>query len=613
MEYAKVQVKGSDILSSSPKRDREYRVATYDFKRPDKFSLEQIRTVSIIHETFARLTTTSMSAQLRHKVHINVKCVDQLTFDEFLRSIPNPTTMAIIQMTPLLGSALLEIDPDITSAIIDRLAGGSGEASDVNRQLSPMEQSIMEGMTERMLGDLRESWTTVLDMCPSLGQIETNPQFALIVPPMEMVLLVSFEISVGDVKGIMNFCIPYLTIEPIIGKLSASYWYSSVRKNNKGCMTEKITSFLKMDTEIISGTEQLSLKQLGSLKKGSLIKLDDFQSKSASLRMGGEVLLPISLKRTRKGYICNIKNDSEEGQEDFFNLLEVEPQQTIENNLNESITNLSNQITNVSSNLTLRIEELVNNQDHLNDQVFLQSNSEQSSLVQENQPFSYIGFSDLPALYQMLSEDHHQLIALILSRLKPELSARLLEMFPPELQPDLIRRIGKIEKIAPVIIKLIENVLQNSIKRMNENLEIDVEGVDKVVEILNVISRSVEKNVIINIEKTDSDLAEEIKNRMFVFEDIVILDEASVKRIVDQVDFNDLCLSLKIINEESVKMYVLNCISPDQKKKLVKGIEVLGRVKISDVDKAQLRVVAKIREMEENGEIAVCHPDETVD
>src|SRR4030042_4748058 len=119
-------------------------IKIYDFKRPDKFSKDQIRTVSIMHETFAHLTTTSLSAQLRSLVHVHVASVDQLTYEEFIRSIPTPTTLAVVDMDPLKGSAILEIDPAITFSIIDRLFGGQGESAKFSRDLTDIEQAVRE-------------------------------------------------------------------------------------------------------------------------------------------------------------------------------------------------------------------------------------------------------------------------------------------------------------------------------------------------------------------------------------------------------------------------------------------------------------------------------------
>ena len=130
------------------------KIKIYDFKRPDKFSKETLRTIQNLHETFARLTTTSLSAQLRSIAHVHVASVDQLTYEEFLRSIPSPTTLAVINMDPLKGNAILEIDPAITFSMIDRLFGGTGQGgTKVQRDLTDIEGSVMEGIIVRILAN----------------------------------------------------------------------------------------------------------------------------------------------------------------------------------------------------------------------------------------------------------------------------------------------------------------------------------------------------------------------------------------------------------------------------------------------------------------------------
>ena len=253
-------------------------IRIWDFRRPDKFSKEQIRTVSFMHETFARLTTTSLSAQLRSLVNVHVASVDQLTYEEFIRSIPSPTALAVINMDPLKGSAVLEIDPAVTFAIIDRLFGGTGEGSKINRELSEIERTVMESIIVRILGNMREAWSQVIDLRPRLGQIETNPQFAQIVPPTEMVVLVTLETKVEDVEGMMNFCIPYLTIEPIISKLSAQYYYSSIRRGttteNLNILRDRLSSiFVSIMAEV--GGIQMSMKDVLSIKTGDVIRLSN--------------------------------------------------------------------------------------------------------------------------------------------------------------------------------------------------------------------------------------------------------------------------------------------------------------------------------------------------
>ncbi len=264
-------------------------VKMYDFKRPDKFSKEQIRTIQMMHETYARLTTTSLSAQLRSYVNVHVASVDQLTYEEFSRSIPNPTTLAIINMDPLRGSAIMELDPTITFAIIDRLFGGEGESLKDNRELTDIEQSVIEGIIIRILGNLREAWSNVIDLRPKLGNIETNIQFAQIVPPNDMVVLVTLETRIGEVEGMTNFCIPYITIESIISKLSAQYLYSAIRKAGDTENLELIkTQIFDVNMKVVAklGTVPLSVKQILNLKKNDMLMLNSKISDDLPLSVG---------------------------------------------------------------------------------------------------------------------------------------------------------------------------------------------------------------------------------------------------------------------------------------------------------------------------------------
>ncbi|MFA6855700.1 MAG: flagellar motor switch protein FliM [Treponema sp.] len=305
------------------------KIKIYDFKRPDKFSKEQLRTVSNMHETFARLTTTSLSAQLRSLVHVHVASVDQLTYEEFIRSIPTPTTLAVVNMDPLKGNAVLEIDPTITFCVIDRLFGGRGTTTgNKNRDLTDIEQSVMEGIIVRILANMREAWTQVIDLRPRLGQIETNPQFAQIVPPSEMVVLVTLETKVGDEEGMMNFCIPYLTIEPIISKLSSQFWFSSVRRSSTtqylGTLKEKLSS-VDMDVVAEVGSIDLPIREVLSLRVGDVIRL-------SNIRVGDPLTLSIGNKKkfycqpgvVGKKMAVQITGKIEDIQADDFEELSVE-------------------------------------------------------------------------------------------------------------------------------------------------------------------------------------------------------------------------------------------------------------------------------------------------
>ncbi|HPN32849.1 MAG TPA: flagellar motor switch protein FliM [bacterium] len=259
------------------KGNKPRKIKLYDFKRPDKFSKDQIRTLQMIHEVFARLNTASLSALLRTMVHVHVASVDQLTYEEFLKSIPNPTTVSVIEMKPLNGSTLLEMDPAIVFALIDRLFGGKGYSANIAREMTDIELSVMENVMAKILSNLKESWINVIDLKPKLEKIESNPQFVQIVPPNDMVVLVTLETKVGEVEGMTNFCIPYIVIEPIINKLSAQYWYASVRKGSTTESLERLRqkmNYISVEAGVEVGESYITIEDVLKLETGDVIKLN---------------------------------------------------------------------------------------------------------------------------------------------------------------------------------------------------------------------------------------------------------------------------------------------------------------------------------------------------
>ncbi len=206
---------------------KQRKIKTYDFKRPDKFSKDQIRTIYMLHENFARLINTYLSAHLRTLIHIDVASVDQLTYEEFIRSMPNPSVISIFQMRPLKGNAILEINPNIVLAIIDRLFGGPGLPPAKPRSLTDIEEAIIRRIINKTMESMQEAWKQVVAIEPRMEALETNPQFTQIVPPNDMVVLITLQAKIGQAEGLMNICIPYLVLEPIMSKLTTSFWVSA--------------------------------------------------------------------------------------------------------------------------------------------------------------------------------------------------------------------------------------------------------------------------------------------------------------------------------------------------------------------------------------------------
>ncbi|AJQ27326.1 MULTISPECIES: flagellar motor switch protein FliM [Pelosinus] len=237
---------GSDVLSQSEIDDllsalstgvvsaeeikdeqKQRKIKVYDFKRPDKFSKDQIRTLYMLHENFARLMNTYLSAHLRTLVHIDVASVDQLTYEEFIRSLPNPSVIGVFQMRPLKGNAILELNPNVIFSIIDRLFGGPGLPPAKTRSLTDIEEAIVKRVINKTLECFSDAWKQVVAIEPKLEIIESNPQFTQIVPPNDMVVIITLHVKIGQVEGLVNICIPYLVLEPIMSKLTTTYWVAS--------------------------------------------------------------------------------------------------------------------------------------------------------------------------------------------------------------------------------------------------------------------------------------------------------------------------------------------------------------------------------------------------
>jgi flagellar motor switch protein FliN len=202
--------------------------------------------------------------------HFRVASVDQLTFNDFLRSIPTPTCLPIINFDPLKGNILTEISPDITFAIINRIFGGLPEYVKRQHELTDIEISIMEGLMLRLLGNLREAWSYVLDLRPRLGQIDTNPQFAQIVPPNEMTVLVMIEAKIEEVEGSFFICYPYSTIEEIIPRLDPRHWYGVKEKETASVKLENVkldNINITLRAELLHA--ELTYKELKELKVNS--------------------------------------------------------------------------------------------------------------------------------------------------------------------------------------------------------------------------------------------------------------------------------------------------------------------------------------------------------
>jgi len=283
---------GSVDVDSITRDSGEKKIKSYDFRRPDKFSKDQLRAIQMIHESFTRQLTTTMSTMVRSMVSAEIASVDQLAYDEFIRSLVQPTVIGILEMYPFSGNALIEINPNLVFAIIDRMLGGRGEFTGKIRELTDIERTVVERLLMRMLELLEEAWSTVVDVRFRYENLESNPFFVQICPGTDMVLLVILKLKVSEVEGMVSICIPYFLMEPIMDKLSSQQWFASTgRKTDErsGEYIQKHLGKVRVPVALELGHTVLSVADVLQLSVGDVVKLDEVLGDPLDVRIGNMV------------------------------------------------------------------------------------------------------------------------------------------------------------------------------------------------------------------------------------------------------------------------------------------------------------------------------------
>ncbi|MDW8320257.1 MAG: flagellar motor switch protein FliM [Armatimonadota bacterium] len=275
------------------KADRRAPIAyeVYDFRRPDKFSKDQLRTMQMLHETFARLFSSTLSAYLRAPVHIDLISVEQIPYDEYIRAITS-SLINIFSMQPLSGQALLEIEFDVIISMIDRLLGGPGTVVKRSQPaLTDIERPLVENVVDRALSALRTAWEGIVSFTPIREGMETSAQFVQIVPPNDIVVSILFEIRVGETHGAMSLCIPYLLLKPVLSKLSAQRWFSGSKRapSQHAVLIAQQIQQTRVPLVAVLGSTRLTLRQILDLKEGDVILLTRRTNEPIDIMVGNKV------------------------------------------------------------------------------------------------------------------------------------------------------------------------------------------------------------------------------------------------------------------------------------------------------------------------------------
>jgi len=271
------QLSSGEIDAEEIKDNSDKQVKNYDFARPSKFSKEHLRTLEIIFEHYGRLLSTNLPVYLRKNIQVEVMNSEAVTYSEFSNALSNPVLLGVVEFSPLHGDILMELASSLGYAIVDRMLGGAGVPLEKTRDFSEIELLIIERIMNVCVNLLREPWENVTEIHPRLQRIETNSQFAQIISPGEMIAIVTINLKIGEVEGLMNICLPFITLESVMDKLNTKFWYSNMQIRDEETYQEVIEDLIEhapITVKAVLGKSRISVSDFINLMPGDIIRVD---------------------------------------------------------------------------------------------------------------------------------------------------------------------------------------------------------------------------------------------------------------------------------------------------------------------------------------------------
>jgi len=290
-------------------------VGPYDFKRPERVSKDQMRALHSIHEAFARNFGASLSAFLRTIVETRVATAEQMTYSEFIHSLPSPTCFNLMSCAPLTGKICLEISPLIIYPIVDRLLGGTNADMFIpQRPLTAIEMRLANKIINRALENLSDAWKELVELVFEVTDVESNPHLVQIVAPNEIVVVIGFEIKMGARAGTMSLCIPFNVIEPVISKLATQSWLAYSKAEADVEEVRRVTGNLRranIEVRAYLGGTEISVSDLLNLAPGDIIQLDKLMDEDLILQVHGKPKFAGRLGKLRGKRALQITRDAD--------------------------------------------------------------------------------------------------------------------------------------------------------------------------------------------------------------------------------------------------------------------------------------------------------------
>lgn len=587
------EIDGGNILGSTTRAGHTYKVKTYNFKRPDKFSKDQIQTFRILHEEIARNMAPVLSSVLGEPVTISLSSVDQLTFQELIESAAEIESYAIFNMKPLRGNAIVQIDPRMAHAIVHRACGGASFPSIPARGLTETESIIVLDTFEEFVPALNDAWSRIVPLDCGVSSIESDKQQILIMPGPEMIILAVYSISVGDMNWYFTITVPYMTLESVVDKLTAVYWFRYVRSRGNTASAGSRIADLNASTELSIDLGTLRLSDLPAIVAGEPCAIPE--NPRIVLSAGGvevaeleppESLVDLPEDLAVKTWINGKRSES-----------------LLHPSIGDTEASIVSTIDRVLSPIQNDLREL---QTSVNELIGARVENRVPELGDESVGFAQSQIRDVSIT---LSGESEQTTAFVLSPLEPTFSAGVLTLLPEQMQSGVIARIETLgdasKSLHRRVVSLISRRAALALKQRISG------GTEAVVKILNQAPRSVEKRVMDYYKKTDEELFERIARRMFVFEDFVLIDVKALQKLSARIAPDEFALALKGAAAE-VRKHFMTAFESDYAEEVQSCLGDESPARLKDVEAMQREIIEELRQLEKAGEVIVARPEETV-
>jgi flagellar motor switch protein FliM len=252
-------------------------VKLYDFRRPDKFSKEHIRAIQTIHETYARVTASSLSSYLRSATTVSLSSIEQVVYDEYVHQLANPTLVNLVELQPLSGRIVVELNMNLGLAMLDRMMGGPGQVNP-RSELTDIEMALLRSLGGTISAALKDGWVAVADVQPVLVETVLNADLVQAALPGDIAALLLFEINTLGVSGMLSICVPHPVIEPLMDRLNTQAWFSSSsRKAGSEDDRLKLADGLNLAMVPVTvelGSTTITVGELLDIRDGDVIRLD---------------------------------------------------------------------------------------------------------------------------------------------------------------------------------------------------------------------------------------------------------------------------------------------------------------------------------------------------